>query len=234
LGVQRIHTSAAHPASNGAVERVVKSFKTMLYAHVNAHPQHWVQSLPVIRMQYWSRVHAALGMSPQQMVFGRQLRPAVPLSNDLLLAAAQADSQMPCRLPPVVSVVPDECLSPLEHVSSLQQQLQEQDAVVFQRIRMQFYKNARQWPLCHDTRKGRLCATPLQVGDWVLEVLSGPVPALQDQVKGPFVVLVFCGEDQQIAILSTGGTAFKDPVVFKRHDSNLARYYAKHHLRRVL
>jgi hypothetical protein len=63
MGVQHIHTSAAHPASNGAVECVVKSFKTMLYAHVNAHPQHWVQSLPVIRMQYWSRVHAALDMS---------------------------------------------------------------------------------------------------------------------------------------------------------------------------
>jgi hypothetical protein len=74
----------------------------------------------------------------------------------------------------------------------------------------------------------------LQVGDWVLEVLSGPVPALHDQVKGPFVVLGFCGDDQQIAILSTGGTAFKDPVVFKRHVSNMARYYAKHHLRRVL
>jgi hypothetical protein len=57
---------------------------------------------------------------------------------------------------------------------------------------------------------------------------------LQDQVKGPFVALGFCGDDQQIAILSTGGTAFKNPVVFKRHVSNLARYYAKHHLRWVL
>lgn len=30
LGVQHIQTTAAHPASNGAVRRVVKSFKTML------------------------------------------------------------------------------------------------------------------------------------------------------------------------------------------------------------
>jgi hypothetical protein len=233
LGVQHIRTSASHPASNGAVERVVKSFKSMLYAHVNAHPQHWVQSLPVIRMQYWSRVHAALGMSPQEMVFGRQPRPALPLSNDMLLTAAQADSQ-PARLSPVVSVVPDECPCPFEHVVSLQQQLLEQESVVFDRIRMQFFKNAKQWPLRHDTRKGRLCATPLQVGDWVLEVLSGPVPALHDQVKGPFVVVGFCGDGNAIAILSTGGAAFKNPILFKRHVSNLAKYYAKHHLRRVL
>jgi hypothetical protein len=124
----------------------------------------------------------------------------------------------------VVSFVPDECLCPFEHVASLQQQLMEQEALVFDRIRMQFFKNARQWPLRHDTRRGRLRATPLQVGDWVPEVLSGPVPALHDQVKGPFVVLGFCGDEQEIAILSTGGAAFKDPIVFKRHVSNLARY----------
>jgi hypothetical protein len=64
--------------------------------------------------------------------------------------------------------------------------------VVVGRIRMQFLKIALQWPLRRDTRKGRLCATPLQVNVWVLEVLSGPVPALQGQVKGPFVVLHFC------------------------------------------
>jgi hypothetical protein len=109
----------------------------MLYAHVNAHPQHWVQSLPVIRMQYWSRVHAALGMSPQQMVFGRQPRPALPLSNDVLLTTAQTSGLVPSRSP-VVSVVPDECVSPFEHVTQLQQQLQEHDAAVFGRIRMQF------------------------------------------------------------------------------------------------
>jgi hypothetical protein len=109
------------------------------------------------------------------MVFGRQLRPVLPLSNDVLLAAAQTGGLVPCRLPPAVSVVPDACVFRFEHVTQLQQ-LQEQDAAVFNRNRMQFFKNARQWPLRHDTRKGWLCATPFQVGDWVLEVLSGHVP----------------------------------------------------------
>lgn len=156
----------------------------------------------------------------------------LPGSNDLLLAAAQAGGQESCGLPPVVSVVPDECLNPFEHVANLQQQLMEHDAGVFDRIRMQFCKNARQWPLWHDTRKGRLCSEPLQVGDWVLEMLSGPVPVLQDQVKGPFLVVGLRGDDQQAAVLSTGDTAFKDPVVFKRHVSNLARYYSKQQLQR--
>jgi len=71
LAIRHVHTAAAH-TSNGAVERVVKSFKDMLRAHVNAHPQHWLQSVAVVRMQYWSRLHAVLGVSPHEMVFGRR------------------------------------------------------------------------------------------------------------------------------------------------------------------
>jgi hypothetical protein len=101
-----IFTSAGHLASNDAVACAVKAFKNMLYAHVIAHPQHWVQSLPVMRshavLVSW---HAASGMSPQQMVFGRQPHPALPLSSDVLLAAAQTGGQVPCRLYLVVSVV---------------------------------------------------------------------------------------------------------------------------------
>jgi hypothetical protein len=138
LGIHHIHTSAAHPASNGAVEHVVKSFKAMLNAHVNAHPQHWVQSIPVVRMQYWSRLHAALGMSPHEMVFGRQPRPALPLGGLVAMAAQAA---------PVVSVVPDDCPQPFEHVMQLQQQLLGYDADVFQKIQTQFFKNSRHWPL---------------------------------------------------------------------------------------
>jgi hypothetical protein len=43
-------------------------------------------------------------MSLQQMVFGRQPRPVLPLSNDVLLAAAQNGGQVPCGLLLIVSV----------------------------------------------------------------------------------------------------------------------------------
>lgn len=83
---------------------MVKSFKDMLRAHVNAHPQHWLQSTPVIRMQYWSRLHNALGMSPHEMVFGRRPVHVMHLAQVLTMVAATM---------PVVAPVSDECRSPL-------------------------------------------------------------------------------------------------------------------------
>ena len=77
LGIKHIHTSACHPAANGAVERLVKEFKGLLNRHINAHPEHWVQSVPLVRMQYMSRLHKALGMSPHEMLFGRKPKLAV-------------------------------------------------------------------------------------------------------------------------------------------------------------
>lgn len=64
--MQHLHTSAYHPAATGVVERKVEAFKHMLTALVSAHPEHWLQSVPVVRMQYWSWVHAALEMFPMR------------------------------------------------------------------------------------------------------------------------------------------------------------------------
>jgi hypothetical protein len=235
LGIVHIHTSAVHPAVNGAVERVVKSFKTMLRAHVNAHPEHWLQSVAVVRMQYiyaiyaiyWSRLHAALGMSPHEMVFGRRPVHVVPLANMFVLAGQAV---------PVVSVVPDGCESPLLYVQQLQQDLLQRDAAVFERIRIrrrirqQFERNAAHWPLRQANAHGRYLGEHLAIGDWVLELVAGPVPSLQSRVRGPYLIVDFAGPGDQIAVLQTGRTGFKEPVRFKCHVSTLARYVAKHHL----
>jgi hypothetical protein len=221
LGIKHVHTSAAHPAANGAVERVVQSFKSMLRAHVNAHPEHWLQSVAVVRMQYWSRLHSALGVSPHEMVFGRRPVHAVPLANLFTLAGSAM---------PVVSVVPDACASPLLHVQQLQERLLARDAEVFERIRQQFDRNAAHWPLRQQgARRGQ--RPSFSVGDCVLELVSGPAPSLQARVKGPYKIVEFVGPGGQIAVLETGRTAFKEPVRFKRHVTTLAKYVAKHQLR---
>ena len=41
LGVHHIKTAVAHPSANGAVERLNKSIKTILKAHLNDNPTHW-------------------------------------------------------------------------------------------------------------------------------------------------------------------------------------------------
>lgn len=138
LGIKHVRTTECHPAANGVVERLVKSFKAMLVAHVNTHAQHWVQSVPVMRMQYWLRLHSALDMSPHEMVYRRQPVPIMPLANHFVnLAASTA---------PVVSVCPDECGEPFEHVRLLQERIAQYDSSVFDRIRSQFLKDAKAWP----------------------------------------------------------------------------------------
>jgi hypothetical protein len=123
-------------------------------------------------------------------------------------------------------LIPDledaECSAPFEHVHQLRQRMLEVDLMVFDQIRQQFQQNAAAWP----HRGAPLRDLPqLRAGDLVLEVLCGPVAALAKSVLGPFRVVEVC--ESGVVVLSTGDTAFKDTVVFKRHISNLARYLDK-------
>jgi hypothetical protein len=221
LGVKHVQTTACHPAANGVVERLVQSFKGMLVKHVNEHPVHWLQSLPVMRQQYWARLHSVLGMSPHEMVYGRRPVPVVPLARNFYAAATVVN----------VTVVPEdfECPDPHSHVYHLRQLFDAFDASVFQAIRQQFAKNAAAWPLRGGSRR-----EPVQVkpGDLVLEVVSGPVPTLGEAVKGPFRVVEVRGNG--VVVLTTGSTDFRQAVHFTRHISHLARYLDRASVRSAL
>ena len=212
LGIKHVHTSACHPAANGVAERLVGSFKSMLERHVNSHPIHWVQSVPVMRQQYWARVHTTLGISPQEMVFGRQPVPVLPLARDVLAVAAAAR----------VWVWPElfECEHPALHAAQLRQQLAVVDQDVFARIKQQFQRNARAWPL-RGARRTVDSSVSFNKGDLVLEVVSGPVANLGDGVRGPFRVLEV--RDNGVVLLTTGSTGFRDAAAFTRHISNPAK-----------
>jgi hypothetical protein len=225
LGIEHVHTSACHPAANGVVERLVGTFKSMLLRHVNDHPLHWLQSVPVVRQQYWARLHSALGMSPFEMVFGRRPVPVLPKIREVMVAAVCAG----------VAVVPDlslaECAAPFEYVQQLQQRRIAVDRAVFEQIRQQFQQNAAAWP--HRGAGLRAQSRPqLKPGDLVLEVVSGPVAALDKSVLGPFRVVEV--RDSGVVVLTIGNTAFKNAVLFKRHISNLARYLDKSSVRAAL
>jgi hypothetical protein len=227
LGIEHVHTSACHPAANGVVERLVGTFKAILRRHVNDHPLHWLQSVPVVRQQYWARLHSALGMSPFEMVFGRQPVPVLPKARELLLSAVRAGVSLAADLNPADA----ECPAPFLYVQQLRERMLAVDRGFFEQIRQQFQQNAAAWP-----RRGaglRAMSRPrLRPGDLVLEVLSGPVAALDKCVLGLFRVLEV--RDSGVVVLSTGDTAFKDTVVFKRHISNLARYLDKSSVRAAM
>ena len=80
-GIKHIRITPLNAAANGAVERLVRSVKSMVTQYVNDHPAHWIQSLPTVRMAYMSRLHSTLRITPSQMLMGFTPRPPTTVSN---------------------------------------------------------------------------------------------------------------------------------------------------------
>ena len=71
FGVAKSRTTAYHPAGDGLVERFNRSLLQMPRAYVQQH-QDWEQYLPLVLYAYRTAVHASTGVSPFEMMFGRQ------------------------------------------------------------------------------------------------------------------------------------------------------------------
>ena len=72
-GVRHIRTAPYHPSSNGAVERLVQTFKQSMKAgdHGGLSLQHQLQNL---LMTHRSTPHATTGQSPASLFLGRPIR----------------------------------------------------------------------------------------------------------------------------------------------------------------
>ena len=78
FGVAKSRTTAYHPAGDGLVERFNRSLLQMLRAYVQQH-QDWEQYLPLVLYAYRTAVHTSTGVSPFEMMFGRQgQKPPLP------------------------------------------------------------------------------------------------------------------------------------------------------------
>jgi hypothetical protein len=83
LGVRKTRTTPLHPQSDGMVERYVKTVEEHLRKVVSIHQRDWDERLPIFLLAYRASTHETTGVTPANMVFGRELR----LPCDLMFGA---------------------------------------------------------------------------------------------------------------------------------------------------
>lgn len=72
LGIEKIHTSAYHPQSNGMIERFHRQLKTSITTSNDV--LHWADQLPVILLGLRTSVKEECNCSPAEMVYGETIR----------------------------------------------------------------------------------------------------------------------------------------------------------------
>ena len=86
--------SPQHPEANGLIERFIGTFKGMLHHVIMADEKNWDKLIPFILWAYREIPNSTLGISPNQLVYGRQGRG--PLS--LLKEVWSGDQTLPANL----------------------------------------------------------------------------------------------------------------------------------------
>ena len=74
LGIDIVTSSAYHPQSQGALERIHQTLKSMIKAYCLEHDKDWNKGLPLLLFAIREVPNESLGFSPFELVFGRNVR----------------------------------------------------------------------------------------------------------------------------------------------------------------
>ena len=77
LDVERLNTTPMHPQCDGQSEKNVQQIKKMIRAHTDSNQETWDLGLAQLTFAYNSSVHETIGLSPFEVMFGRQ--PRIPI-----------------------------------------------------------------------------------------------------------------------------------------------------------
>ena len=83
LGIHKTRTTPYHPQSDGMVERFNRTLAAMLSAYVSENHRDWDEQLPNVTMAYRSSEHETTGMSPNMLMFGREVSTPLDLVYEL-------------------------------------------------------------------------------------------------------------------------------------------------------
>ena len=76
-------TTAYHPQTNGLCERFNQALQTLLRARMNKDQDNWYEELPNVLLSYRISKQETLGISPFELLYGRQARPSTVNHNAL-------------------------------------------------------------------------------------------------------------------------------------------------------
>ena len=74
LDIKKTGTTAYHPQSDGLVEKFNRTLLGMLSMMVKEDEQGWDLLLPTMLLAYWTSHHATTGVTPFELMFGRNPR----------------------------------------------------------------------------------------------------------------------------------------------------------------
>ena len=79
LGIRQTRSTPFHARSAGLVERFNRTLETMLSMTVDAHQTDWDENLSLATAAYRATPHASTGLTPNEMMFGREVELPVDL-----------------------------------------------------------------------------------------------------------------------------------------------------------
>ena len=87
LGIKKLNTTAYHPQCDGTIERLKRTFKSMLRKHTAKFGAEWDTYLPGALWAYRNTPHTSTGEKPPYLLFGYDCRS--PTKAALLPATSQ-------------------------------------------------------------------------------------------------------------------------------------------------
>ena len=70
LGIRQTKSTAYHPQTQGALERVHQMLKNMMKAYCTTEGKDWDEGIPLLLFAAWESIQESLGFSPFELVFG--------------------------------------------------------------------------------------------------------------------------------------------------------------------
>ncbi|XP_053714119.1 uncharacterized protein LOC128755017 [Synchiropus splendidus] len=169
LGVDKTHTTPFHPQSDGQVERLNATVQKILAATAERCHWDWDLMLPFAVMAYRSTKHSSTGLSPNMMLYGREITEPVDL-----VAGLPPDST-PAKTPP-------------QYVQELRERLELSHQLAREALGRSAERAKRQYDK-------NICRVKFQVGEavWLLvkgtQPCRGRVQKFLPAYEGPFFVV---------------------------------------------